>query len=366
MAMTTIKQIFTDYGPEYITRFGDDMPTDHRKVIDAIVNCRTDHYGATIYRCEKCDQTHVVYRSCGNRHCPSCQHHKSHQWLAKQMKRQVPGHHFMITFTVPQDLRSFVRSNQRVCYSAMFKASSETLKKLAADAKYVGGDLPGFFGILHTWGRQIPYHPHIHYVVPGGAFSKADERWHCSRIDFFLPVKAMSKIFRAKFRDEMKKNNLDDHIASEPWNKAWVVNCQAVGSGSHSLKYLAPYVFKVAISNSRIVKADNHRVSFKYKKLNSNRWRTMQLDAMEFMRRFLQHVLPTGFMKVRYYGFLHPSSSVSLEKITTLIQLAFGFEITIPEAELEPLRPITCSVCGGSLVFLSLILPFEAPLADSG
>ncbi len=152
--MATIKQIFTDYGPKYIARFGDDMPENHLKVINAITNCRTDYYGATIYRCEDCGQSHVVYRSCGNRHCPNCQHHKSHWWLTKQMKLQLPGHHFMITFTVPEGLRRFIRSNQRVCYSAMFKASSLTLKKLAADAKYVGGDLPGFFGVLHTWGDK--------------------------------------------------------------------------------------------------------------------------------------------------------------------------------------------------------------------
>ena len=364
--MTTIKEIFTEYGPEYISRFSDGMPANHRQVIDAIINCRTDHYGATIYKCEDCGQSHVVYRSCGNRHCPNCQHHKSHQWLEKQMKRQLPGHHFMITFTVPQKLRRFIRSNQRVCYSALVRASSQTIKKLAADAKYVGGDLAGFFGVLHTWGRQMAYHPHIHYVVPGGAFSKADDRWHCSRIDFFLPVKAMSKIFRARFRDEMKKKHLDGHIAQEVWDEPWVVNCQAVGTSSRSVKYLAHYVFKVAISNSRIIKADSHSVSFKYKKPNSNRWRTMQLDAMEFMRRFLQHVLPAGFMKVRYYGFLHPSSSVSLVKIAALIELAFGFEIEMARTVIEPLRPIACSICGGALLFQALVLPLRTADADSG
>jgi hypothetical protein len=366
MTMTTIKDIFTTYGPEYIRRFGDDMPAEHRKIIDAINNCRTAHYGASIYQCTQCGERHMVYRCCGNRHCPNCQHHKSQKWLQTQLDRQLPGHHFMITFTVPQNLRRFIRSHQRMCYSAMFNASSQTIKILAADQKNIGADMPGFFGVLHTWGRQLPYHPHIHYIVPGGAFSKTDGKWHCSRIDFFLPVKAMSKIFRAKFRDIMRKNKLFNQIPADAWNQKWVVNCQAIGSGEQSIKYLAPYVFKVAISNSRIVKIENRKVFFRYRKNKSNRWRTMALDIMEFIRRFLQHVLPTGFMKVRYYGFLHPASSVSLEKITTLIELAFGFQIATPKSVLQPPEPMTCNSCGATLVLRASLLPLKIVRAVPG
>jgi len=324
-----INEIFQEYAPEYIERFGDLIPFEHRKVIDAMINCRTESSGTLIYQCEQCGKTHIVYRSCGNRHCPNCQHHKTHQWLTKQVDRQLPGHHFMITFTVPQKLRRFIRSHQHTCCGAMFKASSETMKKLAADEKYIGGDLPGFLGVLHTWGRQLVYHPHIHYMVPGGALSKKDDSWHPSRIDFYLPVKAMSRIFKAKFRDEMSKSNLLSSIPQDVWDQDWVVNSQAIGAGAHSIKYLSRYVFKVAISNSRIIKVKDRDVFFKYKKPGSNRWRTMVLNVMEFMRRFLQHVLPSGFMKVRYYGFLSPGASVPLEKIKALIELSFGFEITV-------------------------------------
>ncbi len=362
----TINEIFKIYANEYISRFGKSMPSEHLKVINAIINCRSGHYGYMIYKCEKCGKKHIVYSSCGNRHCPSCQQHKTNLWLVKQMERQLPGHHFMITFTVPLELRLFIRSHQRICYSALFKASSDTIKKLAADEKYIGGDLPGFFGVLHTWGRQISYHPHIHYVVPGGAFSKDDELWHPSRIDFFLSVMAMSKIFKAKFRDEIKKHNLYSDISPEVWDQDWIVNCQAVGSSSHSVKYLAPYVFKVAISNSRILKVEDHKVFFKYKKSKSNRWRTMILDVMEFMRRFLQHVLPSGFMKVRYYGFLAPGSSVSLEKIRTLIQLSFGFRITLPKVKIQSFDPPSCSRCGGKLIFVLSIPRFNLLRSGTG
>ncbi len=361
-----INEIFQTYAPEYIQCYNNAMPAEHRKVIKAIIDCRTQSCGIAVYQCEGCGQLHTFFRSCGNRHCPNCQHHKTRQWLEKQIERQLPGHHFMITFTLPQQLRRFIRSHQQICYSAMFTASSQTLKTLAADEKYIGGDLPGFFGVLHTWGRQLQYHPHIHYIAPGGALSKQDGSWHPSRIDFYLPIKAMSKIFKAKFRDEMIKHQLYNDIAPELWHQSFNVNCQPVGNCEQSISYLAPYVFKVAISDSRIIKVEDRKVFFKYKKNRSQRWRTMSLDVMEFMRRFLQHVLPTNFMKVRYYGFLSPSSSVSLSTIDTLIQLAYGFQICTPQPQIESTSPITCPHCGGVLKFITSILPFEVMATDTG
>ena len=189
--MGAINDIFRSYGPEYMERYKDSMPKNHLKVIHAIVNCRTQTLGTTLYQCERCGKPHLYFRSCGNRHCPTCQNHKTQQWLHKQMKRQVPGHHFLVTFTLPQQLHPFIRSNQRPCYNAMFTASSQTMITLAADPTYIGADLPGFWGILHTWGRQLHYHPHIHYIVPGGAISTQDHTWHPSHLHFFLPVKAL-------------------------------------------------------------------------------------------------------------------------------------------------------------------------------
>ena len=355
--MTTISEIFRTFGPEYLEHFGDDMPKEHRKVIEAIIRCRTQQAGFAYFECEQCARPHVAYCSCGNRHCPTCQHHKTRQWLESQLERQLPGHHFMITFTVPESLRRFIRSHQRLAYSALFKASSEAIRKLVLDEKYIGGDLPGFFGVLHTWGRTLDYHPHIHYIVAGGALLTEDRTWHPSRIDFYLPVRALSEIFRAKFRDEMKASTLLDEIPSEVWDTAWNVNCQAVGESSASLKYLAPYVFKVAISNSRIIGVENGFVTFRYKKPNSERWRTIALDVMEFMRRFLQHVLPTGFMKVRYFGFMNPNCRVCLDTIRALIELSYGFNLPELEAqELEPWQPTVCPQCGGVLKLRAIVL----------
>jgi hypothetical protein len=354
--MTSIAEIFQTFGPEYVEHFGETMPPEHRKTIDAIMGCRTQQAGTIFYECIECGRPHLVYCSCGNRHCPRCQHHKSRQWLEAQISRQLPGHHFMITFTVPEKLRRFIRTHQRLAYAALFKASSQALKKLCQDKKYLGGDLPGFFGVLHTWGRTLEYHPHIHYIVAGGALSTKDGSWRPSRIDFYLPVRALSKIFRAMFRDEMQTAGLLDEIPPEVWQAGFNVNCQAVGESSASLKYLAPYVFKVAISNNRIIKVENRAVTFRYKKPRSERWRSMTLHVMEFIRRFLQHVLPVGFMKVRYFGFMNPNCKVAIETVSALIELSYGFTIASPELELDPWQPMVCPHCGGKFKLQAIAL----------
>lgn len=357
--MTSIREIFSTFGPEYLQRYSNSMPKTHRKVIDAIIACRTEACGIALYQCQRCAQPQQFFVSCGNRHCPTCQYNKSQQWLQTRIKRQLPGHHFLITFTVPEQLRSFMRQHQRLCYSALFKASSDALKKLATDPKHIGGDLPGFFGILHTWGRTLQYHPHIHYVVSGGALRSADGSWHPSRIDFFLPVKALSKIFRAKFRDLIKEAKLLEQIPPDVWQTDWNVNCQAAGSSQATLKYLAPYVFKVAISNSRILDLHHRTVLIRYRKLHSQRPRTLALDAMEFIRRFLQHVLPTGFMKIRYYGFMNPNCKIPLQRIGALIELSYGFAADLPAAEIEPARHPLCRSCRAPLNLRSVLPPLK-------
>lgn len=355
--MGAIQDIFQQFGPEYVQRFGACIPGDHLKAIEAIIGCRTDACGMTVYECTDCGKKHHIFRSCGDRHCPGCQCRKGFEWLHRQMERQVPGHHFMVTFTVPEALRRFIRGHQRAAFSALFSASSETMRKLAKDERHIGGDTPGFFGVLHTWGRQLHYHPHIHYVVAGGAFDQTQNRWCPSRSGFFLPVKAMSRIYRAKFREAMIREGLYSQIPAEVWDMDWNVNVQAVDSAEQTLKYLAPYVFKVAISDHRIASVEDRTVTIRYRKSGGNRTRTMALDVMEFMRRFLQHVLPTGFMKVRYFGFMNPNSAVSLEEVRGLIELSLEFEVLTPDPEIKPIKPLYCSDCGGTLRYRHSILP---------
>ncbi len=355
--MATVKEIFLHHGHEYLTCYGDSMPGVHKKVIRAIRRCRTEACGVTLFQCEECHTSHVFPHSCGNRHCPCCQYRKSRDWLDLQLQKQMPGHHFMLTFTMPQEIRDFLRSHQRAGYGAMFSAAAGAMKKLAADPRHIGGDLPGFLGVLHTWGRTLQYHPHIHFIVPGGALSKDDNIWHPARNNFYLPVKALSAIFRAKFKDQMKKLQLLQLIPAKVWLRTWNVNCQAVGGAEASMKYLAPYVSRVAISDSRIIKIQDRKVFFRYKKTKSNRPRVMALDVMEFMRRFLQHVLPTGFMKIRYYGLMNSSCSVSLATIRERIVAALSIPPVADPPKKEPSRPRQCPNCQGELVFIRFYPP---------
>src|SRR5271166_1343832 len=306
--MPTVADVLRRYGEDYLERFGATMPTEHKKVLRAITACRTGELGTVLYVCETCGKTHAMGRSCGNRHCPTCQQDKTKAWLETQTARLLPCPYFLVTFTLPAELRALARSHQRLVYAALFEASSEALRTLATNPKFVGTDRIGFFGVLHTWGRTLEYHPHVHYVVPGGGVSEDGSRWLPSRADFFVPEGALSILFRAKFRDILARQGLLDQVNPAVWRRDWVVDCAAVGDGRASLKYLAPYVFRVAISDRRIVSYDDGQVTFSYRRSGSNRWRNMTVDAHEFIRRFLQHVLPGGFQKVRHYGFLSPNS----------------------------------------------------------
>lgn len=367
--MGAIQEIFRRHGSAYRAQFGETMPASHARVIEAITDCRSAASGSVLYQCEDCGEPHVVARCCGNRHCPVCQQGKAEVWLSRQLERQLPTPYFMLTFTVPAHLRKFLRRHPREGYAALFAASSGAIKTLAADDKHLGADTPGFFGVLHTWGRQLQYHPHIHYVVPGGGFDSADGRWHAADRGFFLPVRALSPIFRAKFRAAMREVGLLAEIDAEVWTVDWNVNCQPVGDGQQSLTYLSRYVFKVGISEGRIVRADDSQVVFRYRKVGSSRQRMMALAPAEFIRRFLQHVLPTGFMKVRYFGFLSPSFSMPIEEVKGRIELAHGFAVSAAQATQSPAEPVTprgrvCSHCGGKLRWCSMVLP--RPLGSRG
>ncbi len=198
--MPTVADVVRRYGPAYLERFGETMPAAHQKVLRAIAACRTGELGTVLYRCEDCGRMHAVGRSCGDRHCPSCQRDKAEAWLASQSDRLLPCPYFLVTFTLPSGLRDVARAHQRRLRGAV-RGLERGLARLAADPRYLGTARPGFFGVLHTWGRTLEYHPHVHYVIPGGGLSADGDRWLASRADFLVPVKALSIVFRGKFRD---------------------------------------------------------------------------------------------------------------------------------------------------------------------
>jgi hypothetical protein len=279
------------------------MLSSHRQVMRALEHCRTPALGGHVYSCEECQETQYLYHSCRNRHCPKCQNQNAQQWLEKQQDLLLPVPYFLVTVTLPSELRRIARSHQKLIYHMLFRTSAAAIQHLADDPRFVGGQM-GMVGVLHTWGRNLGYHPHIHYLVPGGGAAADGETWLSTRKNFLVPVKALSKIFRAKFRDALRQTTCFADVPATVWQQEWVVHCQPVGNGVRTLKYLAPYIFRVAISNNRILKLEDGRVTFRYRTSDTGKLRTCTLSAEEFIRRFLQHVLPKGFVKVRYYGFL--------------------------------------------------------------
>ncbi len=300
-----LADIFRSYGPAYRQKYANQLLPSHRKAMRAVELCRTEALGGQVYTCPQCDQVQYSYHSCRNRHCPKCQNDKAQAWLAAQQDLLLSVPYFMLTFTLPAALCEVVRSNQKLLYSLLFRISAAATQQLAKDPLFIGGQ-PGLVGMLHTWGRNLAYHPHIHYLVPAGGLAADQQTWLPARKNFLLPVKALSKIFRGMFRQALQKTIFFTQIPPKVWQQDWVVHCKPVGNGSTALKYLAPYVFRVAISNRRLVKLENNQVTFRYRATDTGQLKLCTLSAEEFIRRFLQHVLPKGFVKVRYFGFFAP------------------------------------------------------------
>jgi hypothetical protein len=326
-----LADIFRIHGSQYRAKFGDKILPSHQQAMRAIERCRTPALGGHVYHCPECDETIYQYHSCRNRHCPKCQNGKAYQWLEKQRDLLLPVPYFLLTFTLPDELRRIARSNQGLFYHLLFRASSEATQCLAQDPRFIGGRV-GMVGVLHTWGRNLCYHPHVHYLVPAGGVAADGQTWLPASKKFLLPVKALSKIFRAKFRDALRKTDCFADIPADVWQKDWVVHCQPVGDGLSALKYLAPYIFRVAISNRNILKLADGKVTFRYHASDTGELKICTLPVEEFIRRFLQHVLPKGFVKVRYFGFLAPGCRPQLAAIRQQLDDA-------PDSPLSSLAP---------------------------
>jgi hypothetical protein len=248
----------------------------------------------------------------------------------------------------------------------MCKASAEALKRLAHAARCIGTALPGFTGSLPPWGRQLQYHPHMHYSVPGGGLSKERDPWLPSRANFYVPLRALSPLDRAIFAEERRTASLLEQIDPQGWQMPWNVHSQATPQGATAWKYLAPYVFKVASSNRRIVSLKDRTVTFTYRKPGSGRPRTAQRDVLEFMRRFLQHVLPSGFLKVRHVGFLSTSGAITPAAIRGMMPEQNGSASEWPPARNHPAAALSCPHCGGELLVVCRVWPSQGALLDTG
>ena len=351
--MLEIADILRQYGHAYCALYGDRILPSHKRTIEDIVNCRTQALGGQVYQCPDHHEVAYKYHSCMNRNCPKCQNDQAQTWLEKERSRLIAVPYFLVTFPLPKELRPIARSNQRLFYNIMFDQSWHAMKKLALDPRFVGAQI-GALAMLHTWGRPMTFHPHIHFLVPAGGVSEDHNLWLPAQQKFFLPVTALSKIYRAKMKDALKQTELFDHIPKSVWYKDWVVHCQPAANGQAVLKYFAPYVFRVAISNKRIIKLDNDQITFVYKHSKTKQWKPVTLHVLEFIRRFLQHVLPKGFKKVRHYGFL----SSKYNDLLATLQYRLGTVESLTEQE-KPKKPDKprCPICGKEMILIGTLLP---------
>ena len=315
--------IFRLHGPAYLTTFGDSLSHEQKKALRAIAVCRTAALGGHVEQCDQCGYRQISYCSCRNRHCPKCHGQARARWLEQRAAELLPVEYFHVVFTLPQLLAPLALQNQRLVYGLLFRAAAETLLQIAADPRHLGARL-GFLAVLHTWGQNLYHHPHLHCVVPGGGIAPDQSRWISCRRQFLFPVKVLSRLFRAKFVAYLKTAFRDGKLGFHgelkslgekrnfvEWLKRvarteWVVYAKPPFGGPRQvLKYLARYTHRVAISNQRLVSLEDGRVTFRWKNYaRAGELATMTLPAEEFIRRFLLHVLPSGFVKVRHFGFL--------------------------------------------------------------
>lgn len=362
-----LADIFRDYGQAYRQKHAAGLDDNQRRVMWAIEHCRTEALGGQVYRCPECEQQRYSYHSCRNRHCPKCQHERTQAWLETQRELLLPVPYFMLTFTLPAALRELAIRNQRLIYNLLFCASGEVTQKLAKDPRFVGGQI-GLIGVLHTWTRNLAYHPHIHYLAPGGCLASHGISWLPARQDFFLPVRVLSRLFRTAFRHSLEKTALFAQIPPEVWKQEWVVHCKPVGNGQAALKYLAPYIYRVAISNRRL-KSIQHRgsieasqVTFQYRTSDTGQLKLCTLSVESFIQRFLQHVLPNSFVKVRYFGFFGATVRPKLSMLQLSLNKRDGIQIEQHQPAHAAEEPTTrskilCPQCGQAMRVQRELLP---------
>ncbi len=377
-----LADIFRIHGPAYLATFGAALSAGQKKALRDIAVCRTAALGGHVEQCDRCGHRTIAYCSCRNRHCPKCQSAARAAWLEQRATELLPVGYFHIVFTLPQMIAPLALQNQRIVYGILFRAAAETLMEIAADPKHLGARI-GFLAMLHTWGQNLHHHPHLHCVVPGGGIAPDRSRWIACRPQFLLPVKVLSRLFRAKFANYLRR--AFDHIELSFHGKLqllaqkqnfvtwlnrivqseWVVYAKPPFGGPHQvLKYLARYTHRVAIANQRLLALQDGRVSFRWKDYTrTGQPAVMTLQATEFIRRFLLHVLPRGFVKIRHFGFLanrRREDNIRLCRTLLDAQSPNVHDAAVTKQE-QPNPPDLCPLCNeGRMRPVEILLPLAA------
>ena len=369
---------------EFLERYGKRLTPEQRRALDDLASCRTATLGGHVLECPQCGHRQIAYNSCGNRHCPKCQGTAAARWLEMQAADLLPIPYFHVVFTLPRVLGPIALENPRQVYGLLMQAAAETLLELAADPKHLGAKI-GVLAVLHTWGQNLSLHPHVHCVVTGGGLSLNETHWITCPDRFFLPFQILSRVFRGKFlaglRNLFTRGRLHfggklaalarpdqfNRLLSKSVRTDWVVHVKPPWGGPETvLKYLARYTHRTAISNRRLVSLEDGQVCFRWKDYaQGGRHRTMKLSAIEFVHRFLMHVLPSGFVRVRHYGFLancHRREKLTLCRKFLSVTRTSDSGTPDPNATPEQVSPVTptraCPVCGaGRMIVIEAFLP---------
>jgi hypothetical protein len=371
-----VADVIREYGTGFVERHRRWLSFQHLKVLRAITACRTAALGGHLDECDRCGRQAISYNSCRDRHCPKCQGAARESWLAKRTAELLPVPYYHVVFTLPQQFAPLAQQNKTLLYGLLFRTASETLLQIARDPEHLGAEI-GFLAVLHTWGQTLQHHPHLHCVVPGGGLSPDHRRWISSGRKFFLPVKVLSRVFRGKFLAAVEQAfrkqqlTLEGQLADlqSPENftellraaarRNWVVYAKRPFAGPEQvLKYLARYTHRVAIANSRLISMTEGKVSFHWRDYaHGNRTRIMTLGAEEFLRRFLLHVLPSGFVRIRHFGLL---ANRQRSKLIGLCRVLLRAD---PPSVDPPQRQQRCPFCEvGFLVVVERFTPAQLSL----
>ncbi len=346
--MIMLADIARQYQQHLIHQYQHKFKAVHLQALKALIQCRTPELGEMQYQCTPCHQQHTFCHSCGHRSCPQCQHRSNSQWLARQQQKLLPVDYFMVTFTLPYELRPFVWSHQRWAYATLFETAVATLNTFAKNDKHLKGNL-GMTAVLHTHSRRLDFHPHIHIIIPAGSFNSTGSCWHTKITNYLFNEFALAKVFRARFLQSIQQAGF---FVPKGLPKKWVVQCQPVGHGEPALKYLARYLYRGVINENNIIKYEQGEVTFRYQDSKTKSWKVRTETAVDFLWLVLQHVLPKGFRRARDYGFLHGLAKKTLQRIQLLLKVAIS-----PLAKIKRKEHL-CPCCKNPMDF---ILFFKRP-----
>ena len=340
--MILLSSVINQFEADFLKTYQKQILPSQVKALAALKICQTKYSPVMQMNCIDCEHQSFVPHSCGHRNCPHCQHHESQRWIERQVQKQVPAKYFMLTFTLPAQLRSLVWHHQKQTYRLMFECVWETLQAFSHNDKQLKGD-PGVVAVLHTHSRALAYHPHIHAIMPAAIVNKSNQLWRTKKGKYLFNHKALAKVFRAKMLSRLVKENL---ICPPATPKKWVVDCQFVGSGEKALIYLGRYLYRGVIREKDILSCKEGKVTYRYQNSKTKQWELKTVSGAHFLWRVLQHVLPKGFRRARNFGFLHPNS----KQLIKVLQSVFKLNPNQWLAKIKPRPQLKCKCCGAVMI----------------